>query len=281
MAEKWQPFSIRLNGGSIDDTLYEGVPPHLGPALQDWLRDSTDDALLARVVVRLRLKVRDVSSAAELDGSQLLDAVDFVLHAGIRPRYPGLRPKADLLADLAGLLVDGGSAYQLNARRTGLERRVEPTVSEGVRQAVRSAAESPAADHLASAWEAAYGLHPDPSKAYSEAIKAVEAAAQPVIEPNNPKATLGSMLGVLGGAHNAGKWQVTLAGPEGTTDPSVVGAMCRTLWKGQTSRHGSGRPTRHETRAEAEAAVHLSVLLVSWFTTGKVQRRAGHSDRSA
>lgn len=272
MAEQWKPLSMRLNG-SLDDTLYEGVPPHLGPALRDWLKKSADDALLTRMVARLRLEVRRVSmdNLDHIDGNQLLDAVDFVLHAGIRPRYEPLYSAKDLRAGLGELLLDAGSAYQLNGRATGLERRVDATASESVREVVRSAAESPAADHLASAWEAVYGLHPNPSRAFSEAIKAVEAAAQPVIEPNNSKATLGSMLGALGGSHNIGKWQTTLAGPEGTTDLSIVGAMCRTLWTGQSSRHGSGRPTRHETQAEAEAAVHLSVTLVSWFTTGKVR----------
>lgn len=269
---------MRLAGGSLDDTLYEGVPPHLESALRGWLEDSTDEALLARTVARLRLKVHHISrSYSEMSPGELLDAIDFVLHAGIQPQYSFNKPKK-LLATLAELLADGGSAYQINARGTGLELRVEPTVSDSVREVVRSAAESPASEHLAAAWEAVYGLHPNPPRAYSEAIKAVEAAAQPVIEPDNPtRATLGTMLRAPRNRGNAekwsgGQWEATLAGPEGGTDLSAVWTMCRMLWKGQTSRHGSGQSTRYETRAEAEAAVHLAVLLVSWFTTGKIRR---------
>lgn len=54
-----------------------------------------------------------------------------------------------------------------------------------------------AADHLATAWQAAYARSPDPVRAYSEAIKAAEAAAHAVIEANNVKATLGTMLGEI------------------------------------------------------------------------------------
>ncbi len=84
-------------------------------------------------------------------------------------------------------------AYRLHAPPAGAEIAVlnlcraplsSPSVvglDDGVRrlrQTVTDAAAAPsagcAADHLAAAWRATCGLHPDPVGAYSEAIKAVE-----------------------------------------------------------------------------------------------------------
>ena len=48
--------------------------------------------------------------------------------------------------------------------------------------------------HLRKAWECAHTAEPDPVRSYSEAIKAVEAAAHAVVEPNNPNATLGTII---------------------------------------------------------------------------------------
>jgi hypothetical protein len=43
--------------------------------------------------------------------------------------------------------------------------------------------------------------------------------------------------------------------------------------KGETPRHTSGEHNRESTHAEAEAAVHLAVILVQWFVSGAIQRR--------
>ncbi|MFD6115294.1 hypothetical protein ACFWG0_35085 [Streptomyces yangpuensis] len=50
-----------------------------------------------------------------------------------------------------------------------------------------------ASRHLRQAMDLAYALHPDPVKAYSEAIKAVECALHDTIQPNNRRATLGTI----------------------------------------------------------------------------------------
>jgi hypothetical protein len=52
--------------------------------------------------------------------------------------------------------------------------------------------------YLATAWNRAYGRNPDPSGAYRDAIRAVEASAKPIILPADPVATLGKMIAALG-----------------------------------------------------------------------------------
>jgi hypothetical protein len=198
-------------------------------------------------------------------GAQLLDVVDEVL------RLPSVEEWK--VEHLRNILDDAGSAYRVNEAGNGLEERVTPAVRDAVRQtiadaAARSSAGS-AADHLATAWQAAYGRGPDPVRAYSEAIKAVECAAHAVIQPNHAKATLGTMLGEIKNARH----KFSAAIPSPTADSIVPAeAMMRALWDGQTSRHGAQTATVPETLEAARAGVHLAATLVQWFVSGAVVR---------
>jgi uncharacterized protein YmfQ (DUF2313 family) len=87
-----------------------------------------------------------------------------------------------LVATLNQLLEDAGSAYRAKVA-TGLTRRVDETAHSAAEQAEKDA-HPDASQHLRTAWRAAYGLHPDPTKAYSGAIKAVEAVSIPIVLPN-------------------------------------------------------------------------------------------------
>ncbi|PWS50500.1 hypothetical protein DLE01_17880 [Streptomyces sp. FT05W] len=127
-----------------------------------------------------------------------------------------------------------------------------------------------AADHLATAWQAAYGRNPDPVRAYSEAIKAVECAAHSVIQPNHGRATLGTMLGEIGNARQ--KFTSVISTPAGGDPIAPAEAMMRALWDGQTSRHGKQTGTVPETLDAARAGVHLAATLVQWFASGVVAR---------
>lgn len=55
-----------------------------------------------------------------------------------------------------------------------------------------------AGKHLSKAWNCAFGRIPDYSQAYSEAIKAVEAATTPVLSPKDADATLSKMHKICG-----------------------------------------------------------------------------------
>ncbi|MFB7467039.1 hypothetical protein ACFCZ1_26690 [Streptomyces sp. NPDC056224] len=275
-------FSVRtgLAAAPEHDGPFEDVPKHLLVPLQIWVRGvftsggSSREHVAAPVCVRLRIppftdpRYQDPQYVKPLIGTtgvQLLDVVDEVLHTGLAT---GARVER-----LSELLDDAGSAYRVNEEEDGLEIRVTPAVRDAVRQTLADAAASPAAgsaaDHLATAWQAAYGRSPDPVRAYSESIKAVEAAAHSVIQPNNAKATLGTMLGEIRNARH--KFTTAIPSPAG--DPvAPVEAMMRTLWEGQTSRHGAQSGTVPETLEAARAGVHLAAALVQWFVSGAVIR---------
>ncbi|MFD3875493.1 hypothetical protein [Streptomyces sp. NPDC058623] len=277
-------FSVRIGLAAASPALdgpFEGVPDHLLVPLQSWVRgvftytgylqhsDARPICLRLRIPPHTDPRMREaqyVQPLAQAVGDQLLDVVDEMLCARVTT--------PDELQHLRHLLEDAGSAYRVNEEQDGLEERVTPAVRDAVRQTLADAAVGPAAgsaaDHLAVAWQAAYGRTPDPVRAYSESIKAAEAAAHAVIQPNNAKATLGTMLGEIKNARH--KFDTALSTPP-TSDPvAPVEAMMRALWEGQTSRHGGQSATTPETLEAARAAVHLAATVVQWFVSGTVIR---------
>ena len=184
----------------------------------------------------------------------------------VMPQDPVTYRWREAVEDLATRLAEAGSAYRLNALLSGLERRVDPTRTTAVAKAATSAGNS-AADYLRAAWTAAYGLHPDPSAAYRDAIRAVEAVVLPIALPRDPTPTLGKAIKHLKDTSN--RWETAIQDKDGqgTIDPVI--AMLERLWHGQTDRHGGAAPTQ----AMAEAAVHLAATLVQWFACKAVSRQ--------
>jgi hypothetical protein len=221
---------------------------------------------------------------------QLLDAVDALLDLmPLRPdpvpstaplgqwiRVKVKRMGTDHRRALQRLLDDARSVYQVSGDGRSLVRRADAMATLALGDTIAAAEANPhagsAAVHLRKAWDTVYALHPDPPYAYSEAIKAVEAAAHAIIEPTNRKATLGTMLREL--KRIPSQFVLALPGPNGDGVPTLIDMM-QMLWTGQTSRHGNLNKTRDETRAEAQMAVHLAITLVQWFTSGAVSRQPG------
>ncbi|WP_433302298.1 hypothetical protein ACQP2F_08650 [Actinoplanes sp. CA-030573] len=176
-------------------------------------------------------------------------------------------------------LTAANSVWRVATRsdgRRGLERRVGQTVAAVVEESIRTAPQQ-AAEHLRSAWDAAYGRHPDADKAFNEAIRAVEEVACPMVEnrkANAGSATLGTVIGEL--RHNSShKWELAL--PDATGHPREVGnlvGMMEILWQAQVSRHGGAPKSRRQDDDEARAIVPLASLLVHWMTSGVLRRRA-------
>ncbi|MFJ4007775.1 hypothetical protein ACIPWL_30585 [Streptomyces sp. NPDC090023] len=202
-----------------------------------------------------------------------------IFAAALSGRLNEMLPAHRLRRELQELLDDGRSAYTLRADQAGLRQRVDPTVEALANAAVTSADQDPARGsagyHLKRAWTAAYALHPEPGKAYGEAIKAVEAAAQATVEPKNSKATLGTMIKVMENTRD--RWVVGIGSEPSSAGAETMIRMMRLLWTGQTSRHGGSDPTRIETVAEARAAVNLAVALMTFFTDGILVKQSPES----
>ncbi len=279
----WVPLSRRAAGLGPDPTLYEAVPDHLRPALRSWVSDrwSTNQPAREELQWRLRLALDEDDVNRYLDGEDLLDVIDGILRWWPKSELDDVE-KRDWISDpkiipgprsqLSDALNGGGSAWRINTGGGGVERRGDETITAAT--AATAAAASPeSGGHLSAAWTAAYGRHPDPDKAYAEAVKAVEAAACPVVLPSNGTATLGKVRDHLRDA--SAKWELVVPGKDGTPGPvTPVIALMTTLWEGQRSRHAGTPTSRRQLQTEAEAVIHLAATLVQWLHSGALRRKA-------
>ncbi len=170
-------------------------------------------------------------------------------------------------------LKEGGSAWAVDVSDTGrfrLLRRVDATVVAAAKSVM--SASGRAGQHLAKAWMEVYGLNPDASTAYREAVRAVEAIGIPVISPKNPTATLGTMIKDIGNA--PAKWTVTLK-PKAGDPVLMIRETMELLWTAELDRHGTADENvpLHVSSEEAEAALHLAVSLVHWFHSGAIKAK--------
>ena len=274
----------RLMGApaDFDDLLYGGVPSWMATPLKEWLSDEFTLSETRKIATEFDSACRNDpplfdygwTSFEELmnsaDGEDVINFVDFLVYkvsSNTDPWASG--PGDEALNRLDGVLLTAGSCWCVGTREglPGLERRVPLGVQKAADQVVRTTGS--AGELLSEAWHAAFGVAPDPEDAYEKAIKAVEEAAAPQVEPRNGKATLGTIIGAMG---NDGDWGWELVGKDGTHDFALVRGLCRHLWEGQVSRHGSNG-YRKPTQGEAEAAVSIAVLLVQGFASGVIGRR--------
>jgi hypothetical protein len=182
----------------------------------------------------------------------------------------------DAASELARALQQSGSEFDVIPVDDGfgfqLRRRLTPTASAALLGATSTVGN--AADHLKRAWDAAHGPSRNPTLAYSEAVKAVEAAAIPSVLPNDPLATLGKIIGQLrataGGRSSIFTRNIGRSAPE--TPVELIVKLCDLLWTNQTDRHAAGdpHPAQPITQAQAEWAVQIAVLLVETFRSGAI-----------
>ncbi|AHH18119.1 hypothetical protein NONO_c33320 [Nocardia nova SH22a] len=279
-AQAWQSFNDRNAGRPADPAWYEGVPEWLEYPLREWLsRRLHDDGWRQQVMARLRYIPRDRywygNNAQGVPTHSLLEWVDATLHAMIHSTsYMGMLVP-DYVGKVDAVLRDGRSVWKVGKSGDFLERRHDSTVTAAARETTESAVRAgrdAGAAHLQTAWDAAYRLHPDPSTAYREAILAVEAAAIPVVVPNQAGATLGHVLGQLD--RQGHLYQMAINDRSGVSQPmTVVVQMIRLLWDGHTDRHEGVTRAVPITREAAQMATHAAVTLVQWFTSGAIRRR--------
>lgn len=307
--EPWRPLSAReaTEGGAVYDTLVPGVPEWLRPSLWEWIRPRVcqtflvrsggpyssgttretglDVTLIREMERKLRFQMPPWPSYDRRAGIQALkellygrpdlmlniaDFLDSQLDPNSRVASEGSGP----LDQLDQILSESGSAYRVASemRPPRLVRRVDATAEQAATRLINVG--GPPAELLADAWHATYGLHPNPSDGYRQAVRAVEAAAIPVVLPTDRSATLGKVIGSLRqGVH---KWQLSLTHQTDAQGPvETLVKNLELLWQGQYDRHVTESAPLRVSQEEAETALHLAVTLVQWFTSGSVSRKPG------
>jgi hypothetical protein len=171
------------------------------------------------------------------------------------------------VVELGRMLTDGGSVWEVSMvdDEFALTRRDLGLAKEAI---TATASQSQQAhDFLVAAWNAIAVRHPNANEAYDKAVKAVEAAAQPIVSPKHAKATLGTIIGDIKAKPT--KWTITF----GSID-TVIG-MCQAIWTNHL-RHGTDpRPRTDHTVEEADEALYLAITLVRLFAGGHVRAGSG------
>jgi hypothetical protein len=179
----------------------------------------------------------------------------------------------DQRGSLQRLLDDGQMIYRVRADGHGLERRADPVANAlaiTAADAADLAGYSAAGARLRNAWNSIYSLKPDPSAAYRDAIRAVEAVANPFFLPEAPAPTLGQVIRHL--EYHGDRYAMVVAAKTGqAADVKAVLGMMRLLWEGHRDRHEGGPTTGPITPASAEAALSLAVTLVQLIVSGSIE----------
>ena len=299
--DSWLPFGKEDDPQKLYSALHHGVPEWMGKSLRSWQReilevvfDEPDTAMRRfhnieqdlRAVIDLPQNTSTYNLVSSVvmhfrSSEDALVLTDYLLSIADVDKLGGWESlqKAILEGDhlfgrLESTLRKSGSKWTIGMRaagRIGLIQRVPEGVQLAAVETMRSS--SHAGKRLAEAWGAAFGLEPDPAKAYGLAVKAVEDAALPKIplKPNDHR-TLGSVIRVLNSAkYDAGDWTLGFQREDKHySNGQTLVAMLKTLWSGQTDRHGGDHELVNETlisQESAEAAVMLAVPLVRWFSS--------------
>lgn len=289
MDDDWQPLEGTLQGENAG-ALHEGTPPWLVASLREWVRPSLmrkhprgqygsppKTTYYTETMREMERKLRTtfdwksdggtVSSVMDKAVKQpevFLGVVDFVLHRCDRAT------DSARIERLEAMLLQGGSAWRVSDEgRPRLVRRVDATYEATARKAMEH---GKAGRLLNAAWTAAYGREPQASYAYQQAVRAVEAAAQPVVLPQNDKATLGQIIPAI--KDKPDKWMMPIDPPD-VISMVVIAEMMQLLWRGQHDRHGTGAEDTplHVELAETLAALPIAVGLVELFSSGSIRPR--------
>jgi len=171
---------------------------------------------------------------------------------------------------LQQILNDAGSEWRIGeiGPGYGLVKRIDDTVQHAAEEVARQGTRP--GKLLADAWRHAFSMQRDPSASYRCSVRAVEAAAGPVLTPKDPRPSLGKMIMTL--RDGLQKWRFTFTIDSAVDPKHVLLQMMQLLWTNEYSRHVDADPSAplHVSQEEAESAVVLALTLVNWFTSGAV-----------
>lgn len=267
-----EPLSVR-RGLRAPLGYHPGIPTHVRAPLDEWVNsqlhssqgylrtDRIDDLIaelqlpIAEALYRDRLK--GIGRRIQADDDDFLDVINYLC---------GYASTHDL-QKLERMLSLGMSVWRVRAGGTpGLEERLSSTTQELVDRALTDS--DAASEHLEAAWAAAFGRNPDPTAAWHAAVKAVEVLLQPIVERNNGKATLGTLVRAL--EAKPSKWTFPIATADGAyTAERFLEAL--KLVGYEPGRHGTD-PSR-ATDEQARAVVLQAVVIVEWLRGGMLTAR--------
>lgn len=294
----YQPLSVRT-GQRNPLPYHEGAPDHLRGLLEDVIFDFingySDEDLADPLILQLQIPrahwntdaVSTIHRYCQDDETALLDVLDYIL-ATVEPHdATDAASQPGIIGDVARILNLGASVWEVTITtlasetaatqtavmiwspyRAGLRRRVPETEQQAYLSALGIGGQ--AEQNLRTAWRAAYGRPADSMAAWQYAAKAVEAALQPIVEPNNEQARLGAMRAkILQGPHNFRcKLPLWSKGDADTPVQAFTQGLSRVIY--ESGRHGAD--TGVPTQDQAQAVLAQAVTICEWIRIGIFSR---------
>jgi hypothetical protein len=260
------------NQGVVHRSYYGGSSP--GDTRRDFLLEVERNVRIPLDWSNGRVSAdRSLAVIIHRDNAKFVEVLDYALK-NIELGYTGFEI-SEAAEALDRALTEAGSVWTVAgdaAQGFRLRRRVTEAGDALAHQPQTGTGD--AANELRTAWDKAYGRNPEPGAAYRHAVMAVEAAAIPVVSPNNPTATLGTVISDI--RNKPAKFSALIGrdarrvGPSGDdlSPVEVVLAQLDLLWANHTDRHP---PLTAITQEQAEWAVHTAALLVQTFRAGWIR----------
>lgn len=267
----YEPLSVR-RGLREPLGFHPGIPPHIRVQVTEWVKPHLIDRtgqpvteVLDGVISRMQWpivehdafdRLRAVMRFVQGNEDYFLDLLHLLCQATSRPdRY-----------ELDRILEVGMSEWRVMLDDpSGLEERLTDETRAAFSAAMSH--EDGAVEHLADAWSKAFGRTQEPGGAWHAAVKAVEAVLQPVVEPKNPTARLGTMVPALKAKPE--KWTFVLASPDGQYTAEVFLRALQVVGY-EPGRHGTD-PER-ATIEQARVVVLQAVTIVEWLRAGALKQ---------
>jgi hypothetical protein len=289
--EEWRPFSARRSEAGHQEfvRLTDGVPIWLRESLWKWLSSRLNGIYIssgARYASPSPEKIRKVERVLRIscgwdgDGktfsdrqtglARLRDTLyydDEIFLGAVDLMLSEVPPGGSECKELEDVLEEGASAWRVGlvSGKPGLVERIDATVQLAAE--TTGTLDERAGRLLADAWKHVFSMNRDPSAAYRYAVRAVEAAAAPVISPKDSLPTLGKMIAAF--RDKPEKWDFTFKVDSATDPKTALLGMMQILWTNEYTRHVDPdvQAPLHVSQAEAESAVVLAVTLVNWFAS--------------
>ncbi|PFG34851.1 hypothetical protein [Sanguibacter antarcticus] len=276
------PFDASEDEVAARQVLRSGVPTSMRAPITNWIwhQMASPQGFVKPYAMHTIENNLDISFGFDSTFTGVLEKKVFLTLLGKRDARNLLRIADWLLAQagsrgtkhiaLQAVLRQGRSQYEVVLRDSSY--RLALRLPEGVQAAAEQVMDlGTPGTLLRRAWSKLYDIDPDPSGAYSAAVKAVEAAALPALGISRPTATISDAVRAI--ERREATWRLPFK-REHTEYLSrdVLLGMLKSLYRGQRDRHGSDAYS-DVTPEEAEAAVLMAVPLVGWFARGLIEER--------
>ncbi len=284
-----------IRGSEIekDEALYDGIRQWMRNPVRNWLekeltrsngRGSTSYAGSAISAIELSGRI-DIGALKhdswrydalvkllESNADYGLDIIQaYVETADITDGYEitSHRIEPSSVVSLNAILVKGGSKWHIvvSGRKAIIQARVDETTENAYKKLAASAEDY--ANLLKKAWSYCYGREPQPSEAYTYAVKAVEAVSWQMVTPKHSTATLGTIIADLEAKNKSGKVTTLFKDKHAGASVEMILQNMKRLWQGHSDRHATGAYIE-PTQLEAEVSLHLAITLCHLFTNNTI-----------